>query len=508
MSLILESQRARETSTEHETRLNNERVFVTIHCTKFHNGNTECCKRNKALKTVFGAPQGYEYKRPTAVLENNYFQTLEAPKFLPCTHSKIFNGKQLNLQSEARILNHKSNQAINQNFVTSESGYNSQSQHSSVGNDGNVLTHSIPPVTSLVPNFVHSGTVQQIQPSAQSQGYIYNQATSNAASSVSAHHNFINSEQNIQNPNTPAYATLPLNSPEVVGINFPYLRPDQSFNGEIMKDHNKAGYAHVTSTVHSASSNKNIQQISNGLLTGDNGHFVNISGNTAFNQDTFDTVDKNIQYVPNVGSQLNLNTVNGQLGQVIREISRGTLALDSTVEKHIYVHVPPQDDGEEYQQKIAVINQIKSPPRKHYKIIFIKAPSYPTPDYSQLANAVVPQVDEKTLVYVLVKKAEVPTLEHIQQLQQSSFKASKPEVYFIKYKTRKEGESNQHTTNAQNDICTDCNIQINDSTDDIIDIRSNGEGNAERLSTSYSSPLSETIANDELKHELYGVPLQ
>ena len=443
--------------------------------------------------SVFGAPQGYEYKRPAAVFENNEFQAKDAPKNLPCTHTEILKGKHLNLQSEARIVNHKSNNGINQNLVTSESGYNFQSQHSSVGNDGNILTQSVPhPITVHVPNFGHSGTVQQIQPAGHSQGFIYNQATSSAASSVSAHHNllsshFISPEQNIQNPNTPAYSTSSLNSPDVLAINFPNLRPDQSFNGEITKDHNKAGYSHVGGIVHSASSNKNIQQISNGLLTGGNGHFVSISGN----QDT----------------QLNSNELNGQLGQVIRE-TFANAPLDPTVEKHIYVHVPPEDDDEEYQQKIAISNQLKTPPRKHYKIIFIKAPSYPTPDYSQLANAVVPQVDEKTLVYVLVKKPEVPTQEHIQQLQQSSFKSSKPEVYFIKYKTRKEGESIQYTTNPQNDVYTDSNIQINSNTDDIIDIRSGGEGNAERLSTSYSSPPSETIANDELKHELYGVPLQ
>lgn len=73
-------------------------------------------------------------------------------------------------------------------------------------------------------------------------------------------------------------------------------------------------------------------------------------------------------------------------------------------------------------------------PQKHYKIIFIKAPAPPAP-----VAPVIPaqaQNEEKTLVYVLVKKPDeqpditIPTAAPTQP--------SKPEVYFIKYKTQKE----------------------------------------------------------------------
>lgn len=63
--------------------------------------------------------------------------------------------------------------------------------------------------------------------------------------------------------------------------------------------------------------------------------------------------------------------------------------------------------------------------QKHYKIIFIKAPSPPTPSPAQIALA--QQNQEKTIVYVLVKKPDeigdvaIPTVPPTQP--------SKPEVH-------------------------------------------------------------------------------
>uniref|UniRef100_T1GCG0 DUF243 domain-containing protein n=1 Tax=Megaselia scalaris TaxID=36166 RepID=T1GCG0_MEGSC len=77
---------------------------------------------------------------------------------------------------------------------------------------------------------------------------------------------------------------------------------------------------------------------------------------------------------------------------------------------------------------------IPSPPQKHYKIVFIKAPQPPT---TPLPSIPPPQVnEEKTIIYVLVRKLEetpdlvIPT--------PASTSPSKPEVYFIRYKTEKE----------------------------------------------------------------------
>jgi len=100
------------------------------------------------------------------------------------------------------------------------------------------------------------------------------------------------------------------------------------------------------------------------------------------------------------------------------------------VQKHIYVHVPPPEQEEIRQRPNLPVGQSQ----KHYKIIFIKAPS--PPSYQAPVIPLQPQNEEKTLVYVLVKKPEdqqdivIPTPAPTQP--------SKPEVYFIKYKTQKE----------------------------------------------------------------------
>ena len=100
----------------------------------------------------------------------------------------------------------------------------------------------------------------------------------------------------------------------------------------------------------------------------------------------------------------------------------------TTVQKHIYVHVPPPEPEEFRPQRPISVGQAQ----KHYKIIFIKAPSAPTPTAPVIPLQ--PQNEEKTLVYVLVKKPEdapeinIPTPAPTQP--------SKPEVYFIRYKTQ------------------------------------------------------------------------
>ncbi|XP_030755047.1 vegetative cell wall protein gp1 [Sitophilus oryzae] len=102
------------------------------------------------------------------------------------------------------------------------------------------------------------------------------------------------------------------------------------------------------------------------------------------------------------------------------------------VQKHVYVHVPPPEKEQPKPRKPIEV----APAQKHYKIIFIKAPTPPTPTAPVIP--VQPQNEEKTLVYVLVKKPEeapeitIPTPAPTQP--------SKPEVYFIRYKTQKEAE--------------------------------------------------------------------
>lgn len=103
--------------------------------------------------------------------------------------------------------------------------------------------------------------------------------------------------------------------------------------------------------------------------------------------------------------------------------------MKPVIHKHIYVHVPPPSIEQDDEQPR--IRSKPVTPQKHYKIIFIKAPS---PSISPILPAV-QNHEEKTLIYVLHKKPEigdivVPTPAPTQP--------SKPEVYFIKYKTKKE----------------------------------------------------------------------
>uniref|UniRef100_A0A182P7V3 DM5 domain-containing protein n=1 Tax=Anopheles epiroticus TaxID=199890 RepID=A0A182P7V3_9DIPT len=100
------------------------------------------------------------------------------------------------------------------------------------------------------------------------------------------------------------------------------------------------------------------------------------------------------------------------------------------VQKHIYVHVPPPEPEQSFQQQIVAPGLRQ----KHYKIIFIKTPQV-QPTAAQLALQQ-SQTEEKTIVYVLVKKPEA--LGDISLPAPAVTKPSKPEVYFIKYKTNTE----------------------------------------------------------------------
>lgn len=100
------------------------------------------------------------------------------------------------------------------------------------------------------------------------------------------------------------------------------------------------------------------------------------------------------------------------------------------ITKNVYVHLPPEEPEEIQPHPVSEV----APPQKHYKIIFIKAPSPQAPQKTVIP--VQPQDEHKTLVYVLVKKPEQP--EPIIIPSPAPTQPSKPEVYFIKYKKAEE----------------------------------------------------------------------
>ncbi|XP_065090393.1 uncharacterized protein LOC135711468 [Ochlerotatus camptorhynchus] len=141
------------------------------------------------------------------------------------------------------------------------------------------------------------------------------------------------------------------------------------------------------------------------------------------------------------------------------------------IHKHVYVHVaPPEQDIPATRKPFTV-----PPPQKHYKIVFIKAPS--PPSQAPPVIPLLPQNEEKTLVYVLVKKQDeqpeivIPT--------PAPTPPSKPEVYFIRYKTQKQ-EGNPGGPYPES---------------------GSPAGNAPSISGDYGAPPSQTPSNS------YGVPL-
>lgn len=74
-------------------------------------------------------------------------------------------------------------------------------------------------------------------------------------------------------------------------------------------------------------------------------------------------------------------------------------------------------------------------PQKHYRIVFIKAPTIPTATLPTIP--VQPQDEEKTLVYVLVRKPD--ELPELVLPKPASTIPSKPEVYFIRYQAQVKG---------------------------------------------------------------------
>lgn len=91
----------------------------------------------------------------------------------------------------------------------------------------------------------------------------------------------------------------------------------------------------------------------------------------------------------------------------------------STPTKTIYVNVPHPEPQKPLPPVAA------GPPRKHYKIVFIRAPAPQPPPQPILP----PRTEQKTLIYVLHQRPEV---QEQQVIQVPSVKHN-PEVFFVQY---------------------------------------------------------------------------
>ncbi|CAG9809489.1 unnamed protein product [Chironomus riparius] len=106
------------------------------------------------------------------------------------------------------------------------------------------------------------------------------------------------------------------------------------------------------------------------------------------------------------------------------------------IHKHVYIHIPPPEP--DYSNPEYPIKNPVQPVQKHYRIIFIKAPTQASPTIPPLPP-IQASSEEKTIVYVLVKKPD--DLPEIIMPTPGTTKPTKPEVYFIRYKTEDKSTS-------------------------------------------------------------------
>nr|XP_040235417.1 uncharacterized protein LOC120957333 [Anopheles coluzzii] len=161
-----------------------------------------------------------------------------------------------------------------------------------------------------------------------------------------------------------------------------------------------------------------------GAVTGSFSGIANTlsAGNAFTNANSFSNANAFTQSNANAFTQSNANAFSNAGSFVAPQ--------QQIVQKHIYVHVPPPEPQQSFQQQIVAPGLRQ----KHYKIIFIKTP-HQQPSAAQLALQQ-SQTEEKTIVYVLVKKPEA--VGDISLPLPAVTKPSKPEVYFIKYRTNTE----------------------------------------------------------------------
>ncbi|XP_026280447.2 zinc finger RNA-binding protein-like [Frankliniella occidentalis] len=107
---------------------------------------------------------------------------------------------------------------------------------------------------------------------------------------------------------------------------------------------------------------------------------------------------------------------------------------EEKIYKHVYAFAAPEEPAVRASVRVqAPVNK-----KKHYKLVFIKAPQQQTVVDSDITLPA--QEEEKTLIYVLSKnQKQVQPEIRIKQAQSS--KHAKPEVFFLKYKNEQEAQA-------------------------------------------------------------------
>ncbi|XP_013102238.1 uncharacterized protein LOC106083637 [Stomoxys calcitrans] len=113
------------------------------------------------------------------------------------------------------------------------------------------------------------------------------------------------------------------------------------------------------------------------------------------------------------------------------------------VSKRFFIHSAPEEEETEVEHRDIVIGS----PRRNFNIVFVKSPSG---GQHRTKVRVIPALNEdKTVIYVLAKKTEGAQIET--HVEEPATTTSKPEVFFIRYKTNEEAEHAQHKIQAEYD---------------------------------------------------------
>ncbi|XP_034663438.1 LOW QUALITY PROTEIN: uncharacterized protein LOC117898292 [Drosophila subobscura] len=129
-----------------------------------------------------------------------------------------------------------------------------------------------------------------------------------------------------------------------------------------------------------------------------------------------------------------------QVQQVSHHHHQQQQQQQAIVSKRFYIHSAPEE-AEDYKERHITVGV----PKRNYNVVFIKSPQRNNKKTIKISPA---SNEEKTVIYVLSKKGESDVQAEVVEQASST---SKPEVFFIKYKTQEEAAHAQQQIQAQYD---------------------------------------------------------
>ncbi|XP_037814564.1 uncharacterized protein LOC119605491 [Lucilia sericata] len=167
------------------------------------------------------------------------------------------------------------------------------------------------------------------------------------------------------------------------------------------------------------------------------------------------------------------------------------------VRKQFYVVSAPEDDDNQPKNKHLVLGR----PQKNYRVVFIKAPNSGNGNVKYSAEFA-PQ-EEKTVIYVLSKKDNELDASDIATPAPTT--ASKPEVFFIKYKTDEEAQQAQKEIQGEYDKLGGTNEVADETTAPITSVIGSLDGLNPDGSYNYR-PQNNNIGQASGKHPAVQAP--